>query len=74
MNSSEIIENIELEIKKYIDISTIFKKLKGQGCIQSVFKSIYDVFAAEHDFTKKGILKLIVIPLNLFERVAKNFD
>ena len=54
MHSNEIIENIELEIKKYIDICTIFKKLKDQGCIQSVFNSIYEVFSAEHEFTKKG--------------------
>lgn len=57
MSSNEIIENIELEIKKYIDICTIFKKLKDQGCIQLVFKSIFEVFAAEHDFTKKGEIK-----------------
>lgn len=54
MNSNEIIENIELEIKKFIDICTIFKKLKEQGGINSVFNSIFQVFYAEHEFTTKG--------------------
>lgn len=54
MQSNEIIDNIELEIRKFIDICTIFKKLKEQGCIASVFNSIYEVFSAEHEFTKKG--------------------
>ncbi len=59
MHSNEIIDNIELEIKKFIDISTIFKKLKDQGCIQLVFNSIYEVFSSEHEFTKKGFYKTI---------------
>lgn len=59
MAENEIINNVELEIKKFIDISTIFKKLKEQGAVKKLYNSLNEIFSEEHRFTTNGKIKKI---------------
>jgi hypothetical protein len=54
MAENEAISNVELEIKKFIDISTIFKKLKEQGAVKKLYGILQSIFLEEHTFTTNG--------------------
>lgn len=64
MAENEIINNVELEIKKFIDISTIFKKLKEQGAVKKLYENLHDIFSEEHKFTTNGKIKTIKPKIN----------
>ena len=60
MSQSELqmnqVESIEREINKFIDINTIFKKLKDQGSFTTIYQDLYKIFNEEHEFTINGFL------------------
>ena len=53
-NPTELLQRVEAETLKFMDIATIYQKLSDQGIIGQLYKIFYQIFSAEHEYTMAG--------------------
>jgi hypothetical protein len=65
MDQADLVPRLELEISKYLDITTIFKRLIQQQFIPAIYSIYHRIFTNEHNYTIKVIQLAFTIVRNL---------
>ena len=54
LNPNELLQRVEAETLKFMDIATIYQKLSEQGVLAQLYKIFYQIFSSEHEYTMAG--------------------
>lgn len=55
---NDLYTRLEIESSKYLDIQTIYNKLRQQNSLKQLFDVLFSIFSNEHSFTLRELEKL----------------
>jgi hypothetical protein len=70
-NPNDLLQRVEAETLKFMDIATIYQKLCDQGILAQLYKIFYQIFSSEHEYTMAGMCKKVNLLYFLFVTIDK---